>query len=111
MNNYSIVKNEITATFNVGRWAVKVLPATEGCRVTGHPDLDADSVVQFYDSKYAGKAGFPPEGQFVSSYYLRNTLIERPYNGQGLDLCGYEPAWKVSAEDYARIQKILRALV
>jgi hypothetical protein len=60
--------------------------------------------------------GFPDQGfpagedyQFVSSYYLTSILgLER---GQkplrlallGLDLVGYEPAWKLSADDMARV--------
>jgi hypothetical protein len=111
MNNNHILKNETRATFKVGRWTVKVVPATEGHRKTGFPDLDSDSIVQFYDSKYAGVNGFPPEGQFVSSYYLRSTLFEKPHNGGGLDLCGYEPEWKVSAEDYKTVRKYLKALL
>lgn len=106
-----ILHSEIRANFKVGRWAVKVVPAIEGYRKTGHADLDADSVVQFYDSKYAGVKGFSPEGQFVSSYYLRSTLLEKPHDGRGLDLCGYEPEWKVSAEDYGKIYEMLKALV
>lgn len=106
-----ILHSEIRANFKVGRWAVKVVPASEVRPKTGHADLDADSIVQFYDSKYAGVGGFPPEGQFVSSYYLRNTLLERPWKGEGLDLCGYEPEWKVSGEDFGKIYKMLKALV
>ena len=109
-----ILHNQIRANFKVGRWAIKVVPAIEGYRKTGHADLDADSVVQFYDSKYAGVNGFPPEGQFVSSYYLRSTLLDKQWGSNpshGLDLCGYEPEWKVSGEDYEKIYEILKALV
>lgn len=112
MNNYTIVKNEVRATFTIGRWTIKVAPATEGYRTTNLPDLDADSIVKFYDSKTAGVEGFPPEGQFTGgSYYLRSTLIEKPYRGGGLCLHGGVPEWTVSADDYAKIQFILRALV
>jgi hypothetical protein len=111
MNKTSIIRSEVRATFKVGRWTVKVVPATEGHRKTGFPELDSDSVVQFYDNKYAGVNGFPPEGQFVSSYYLRSTLFEKPHKGGGLDLCGYEPEWKVSADDYAFIRKCLKGLL
>jgi len=110
MNNYSITPSEVRATFTVGKWTVKVLPAVDGYRKTGYADLDADSVVQFYDNSQS-KEAFGPLGQFVSSYYLRNTLFERPYEGGGLDLCGYEPAWKVSADEYALIRKYLKALL
>ena len=108
MNNYRILPRNTKATFTVGKWTVKVLPAVEGHRKTGHADLDADSIVQFFDNS---QKAFGPSGQFVSSYYLRKTLFDRPYNGGGIDLCGYEPAWKVSAEDYAVIRKYLKALL
>lgn len=112
MNNYTIMKNEIRATFTIGRWTIKVVPATEDGRKSGFPDLEADSIVKFYDSKYAGVSGFPPEGQFTGgSYYLRNTLISKPYRGEGLCLDGGVPSWNVSPEDYAKINSILRNLV
>ena len=111
MNIHTIIKNEVRATFTIGRWTVKVTPASEGYRITGHADLDSDSIVKFYDNKSAGVAGFPPEGQFTGgSYYLRSTLIEKPYRGSGLSLDGGVPEWTVSPEDYAKIDRILRAL-
>lgn len=110
MNNHHILKNETRATFKVGKWTIKVLPASDGYRNTGHADLDADSIVQFYDNSQSVEK-FGPCGQFVSSYYLRCTLFERPWEGGGLDLCGYEPNWKVSAEDYATIRRYLKGLL
>ena len=110
MNNHRILKNSVHATFKVGKWTVKVVPAIEGYRLTGHADLDADSIVQFYDNSQSVEK-FGSDGQFVSSYYLRSSLFERPWEGGGLDLCGYEPSWKVSAEDYATIRKLLKALL
>ena len=112
MNNYSITPSKVRATFTVGRWTVKVVPAVDGYRLTGHADLDADSIVQFFDNTQS-KEAFGPDGQFVSSYYLRSTLFsfERKWEGGGLNLCGYEPAWTVSAEDYAKIRKYLKALL
>ena len=110
MNNHRILTNQTKATFTVGKWTVKVVPAIEGYRQTGLADLDADSIVQFFDNSQ-NKEAFGPDGQFVSSYYLRSTLFERPYEGGGIDLCGYEPAWKVSAEEYSLIRKYLKALL
>lgn len=110
MKNYRILPRNTKATFTVGKWTVKVVPASEGHRITGFADLDADSIVQFFDNTQS-KEAFGPHGQFVSSYYLRSTLFERKWEGGGLDLCGYEPAWKVSAEDYAKIRKYLKALL
>jgi hypothetical protein len=112
MNNHTIIKNEVRATFTIGRWTIKVVPASEGYRTTDLSHLDADSIVKFYDNSTAGVAGFPPEGQFTcGSYYLRNTLLEKPYRGGGLCLHGGVPEWTVSPEDYAKIDRILRALV
>lgn len=108
MNNSSIVPSPLRVHFTVGKWTVKVLPAIEGHCKTGHADLDADSIVQFFDNS---QQTFGPSGQFVSSYYLRKTLFDRPYHGGGIDLCGYEPAWKVSAEEYSLIRKYLKALI
>lgn len=113
MNNHHILKNSVHATFKVGKWTVKVVPI-EGYRLTGHADLDADSIVQFYDNSQSVEK-FGSDGQFVSSYYLRCTLFNKRWGerdeGGGLDLCGYEQSWKVSAEDYATIRKLLKALL
>ncbi len=55
-------------------------------------------LVEFYDATYSSDNGddrFDDEGQFVSRYYAE-TLLERDRR-YGLDLMGYEPAWKVDA--------------
>lgn len=110
MKNYRILPRNTKATFTVGKWTVKVVPASEGYRLTGFPDLDADSIVQFYDNSQS-KETFGPYGQFVSSYYLRSTLFERKWEGGALSLDGGVPAWTVSAEDYGLIRKYLKALL
>ena len=112
MNNHRILTNQTKATFTVGKWTVKVVPAIEGYRQTGLADLDADSIVQFFDNSQS-KEKFGPEGQFVSSYYLRSTLFsfERKWEGGALCLDGGVPAWTVSAEDYGLIRKYLKALL
>lgn len=113
MNNHHILKNSVRATFKVGKWTVKVIPAIEGYRQTGHADLDADSIVQFYDNSQSVEK-FGSDGQFVSSYYLRCTLFDKRYGGGNkgaFSLQGDVPAWTVSAEDYATIRKFLKALL
>ena len=110
MNNYRIriLKNETRAFFKVGRWNIKVVPPSDDSRrKTGHADLDADSIVQFYDNRQS-KEVFGEDGQFVSSYYLQ-TLLE--HKGGGLCLDGGVPAWTVGANDYAFIMKCLKGLL
>jgi hypothetical protein len=65
-----------------------------------------DPLVEFYDAECAGRPGFDPEGQFVSRYY-RSTLLEHHTPGVGLDLCGYEPKWKIDADEIAQLMRLL----
>lgn len=54
-----------------------------------------DPLVEFWDATYEHDPRFSPGlGQFASSYYL-TTLCRHPL--VGLDLCGHEPAWKLTA--------------
>lgn len=109
---HTIIKSQTRATFIVGKWTVKVIPSPEGFRLTGHAELDADSIVQFFDNSQS-REKFGEDGQFVSSYYLRSTLFsfERKWEGSPLCLDGGVPAWTVSAEDYGLIRKYLKALL
>lgn len=67
-------------------------------------DIDK-AMVEFYDARFL----HTKFGQFVSRYYV-STLLE-PYEyldgdeEAGLDLMGYEPAWKVDGKD----MKFIRA--
>jgi hypothetical protein len=55
-----------------------------------------EPLVEFWDATYKHDPRFSPGlGQFASSYYL-STLTERR-SLVGLDLCGHEPAWKLTA--------------
>ena len=58
-----------------------------------------EPMVEFYDATYEDDERFVKgRGQFVARYYL-STLTER--RGGGLDLCGHEPAWKVTGQNVA----------
>ena len=65
-----------------------------------------DPLVEFYDTKYAGKKGFDPLGQFVSRYYL-STLQGRDHR-LGLALHGREPAWSVPARAMTYVMQWLK---
>jgi len=61
-----------------------------------------DPMVEFYDTKYAGKEGFAPHGQFVSRYYLTTLLGldgfgSGPTTGLGLD--GGSSGWYVERDE------------
>ena len=67
--------------------------------------LAAESaMVEFYDTKCAGKPGFDHLGQFVSRYEL-DTLMgvsEWCFPGSvhgGINLCGHVPVWRISGEN------------
>lgn len=60
--------------------------------------------IEFYDARYDHDPRFAPLGQFVSSY-LPETLAGHV---GGLDLMGYEPSWKVTAEGMATICEMLK---
>ena len=62
---------------------------------------EGKALVEFYDTRYP----HTPFGQFVSCYYPSS--IKGCYNG--LDLMGYEPSWKVSAEGMQTVHKLLKA--
>ena len=66
---------------------------------------DHGPIVKFFDAEYMGSPGFTEYGQFVSSYYLK-TLLDR-HDNEGLDLCGYEPVWKIDAATMNKIVKFL----
>lgn len=53
-----------------------------------------DPIVEFYDARQ--NEGFTTLGQLVSRYYL-STILD--LDGNGLDLMGYEPDWKVTGEN------------
>jgi len=58
---------------------------------------DGDTV-RFFDIK----RGIP--GQFVSSYYVSTLLDDDDsISKRGLDLMGYEPAWKINAEEITKV--------
>ena len=66
--------------------------------------LDANEkspLVEFYDATYTDKFG--ERGQFVSRYYAGTLLGWEGFygntrRGEGLDLMGYEPAWKIDGK-------------
>jgi hypothetical protein len=63
-------------------------------------------MVEWYDATYEGTPDFGPRGQFVSRYSLATLTGRDPWSrcdhrkgSPGIDLCGYEPAWKVSGQN------------
>ena len=62
-----------------------------------------EPLVEFYD---ADNNGEPFDAQFISRYYF--TTLSKDTDRTGIDLCGYEPAWQVSGEDYAMVMAFLR---
>ncbi len=99
MKNTFKIQNEIGREFNV-----KILwkgDAYGRDKCLTHDEVEP--LVEFYDATYSEENGdtrFDPEGQFVSRYYAE-TILER--DDCGLDLMGYEPAWKV---DYKAMRKV-----
>ncbi len=101
-----------------GPMVVRYLPA--GARYGRKNVLIADGpLVEFYDARCAddsdgdfgqigdshdrdGTYGFGPLGQFVSRYNV-TSILGRP-RGYGLDLMGYEPAWKIEAAEMAKVE-------
>lgn len=67
----------------------------------------ADPLVEVYDLTYANMGSFGPRGQFVSRYYAR-TLAEGV--GGGIDLCGYEPTWKIDARAWAPVEALAKQI-
>ena len=56
-------------------------------------------MVEFYDLTYPDTFG--EEGQFVSRYYTET--LRKGEGGVGLNLCGYQPAWRVTAENMDQV--------
>ena len=78
----------------------------------------ADPMIEWYDATYEGANGFGPRGQFVSRYYWSTLTGACPWSSgdhrkgsRGLDLMGYEPAWKVSGQNVrdalAAVERVL----
>jgi hypothetical protein len=85
------VTNNQGITFNV-RVLVKGSPyGLEDCLTHDKEE----PVIEFYDTRHSFDMG---RGQFVARYYL-STLIEAAEEDSGLDLCGYEPSWKITAQN------------
>lgn len=60
-----------------------------------------ESLVEFWDATYENDPRFTKgRGQFATRYYL-STLKAVFLAGAGLDLCGHEPAWKVTSRNVA----------
>lgn len=69
-----------------------------------------DPMVEFWDATYENDPRFTlGRGQFVSRYYL-TTLADRRNSRLGLDLCGHEPAWKVTSTNVADALKAVNAV-
>ena len=49
--------------------------------------------IEVWDLTYANQKSFDDRGQFVSRYYAFS--IAQHQKGVGIDLVGYEPAWKI----------------
>ena len=74
---------------------------------------ETDPLVEFYDATYAGDDRFDPLGQFVTSYNARVLLGEWEYfgprvPGQGLDLMGHEPVWKIDGDTMREVEAFIR---
>ena len=70
------------------------------------PSYEGDKqVIEFYDQTYMTETSFQPHGQMMASYYL-STFLEIE-DGQGLNLHGGVPGWKLSAEDVAFVKENL----
>lgn len=64
--------------------------------------------VEFYDTRHHDPANrLGREGQFVADYCAGTLLEDRERLAGGLDLCGYEPTWKV---DGAALAEVFAAL-
>jgi hypothetical protein len=73
---------------------MRVLLIPAGEPYPNHPGVEPakEDLVEFYDGRYP----HTPDGQFISRYYsstLLNSHTGVPTGG--LDLMGYEPAWKI----------------
>lgn len=66
-----------------------------------------DPLIEIWDASSIGVRGFPDKkGQFVSRYSA-STLAER---AGGIDLMGYEPAWKIDSAAFAPVRALAKRL-
>ena len=94
---------EIRVTNDLGRTFVVVLTDRE---------MGPRALVTFYDATYEGDPRFGEFGQQVISYWRGTLLGSRPDSAigstGGLDLCGHEPAWKISRHNCLAVVAFLR---
>ena len=64
--------------------------------------------IEFYDATYAGKSGFPKEGQFTGGRYYLETLLES--NNGGLCVHGGCPVWDIGASEMQKVRDWARNL-
>ncbi len=82
------------------------------CIVVDESDKDAEPnnpIVNVYDCRHE----HTNYGQLVSSYHLDTLLDDDDQErlmDEGLDLCGYEPHWKISGEGMNRVIKFLKVI-
>ena len=85
---------KIKSDYNSKNWLVKVVLPNE-IGLNGVANEYKQIAIDFFDLD---------SGQYVSSYFL-STLLEDSDQGYGLDLCGYESAWKLSPNDMNEVFK------
>ncbi len=79
-------------------WAVRLIQEGDAYGLADQLVHDeSEPLVEFYDTRYE----HTDLGQFVTRY-KRGTLLERQ-SGEGLNLCGTEPSWQMSAAAIARV--------
>jgi len=111
------MKTKPHTTFTVSKWTIRIVEVGQS---HGRNDClinDKQTLVEFYDNTQS-KKDFGELGQMVSSYYLTtlvnndsfNNVLQFDRKNYGLDLCGYEPSWKASAEEMDSIVENLASI-
>jgi hypothetical protein len=65
--------------------------------------------IEVWDQTWANKGGFDDRGQFVSRYYAFSIAEERR-RGMGIDLVGYEPAWKIDGSAWGSAVSLAKSV-
>lgn len=103
------IKRLKDANGDQGRFTARLIEVGESYGADGdfvHSDSRNEPIVEIYDNRYANKDGFDVDGQCIGDWYA-STLL-RIGEGEGLDLDGGVPEWKIGAEGVEELKGWLK---
>ncbi len=97
----AIIENQSgNAAYSGRRWYCRLIPTGAGYGREDAVINDGEVMVEMWDMEHMHHS---ERGQFTGARYYVSTLLEGDSPNRGLDLVGYEPAWKMDAPAYREL--------